>query len=128
VYRNSAFTGDLVDLGGRPHQNRFDDPKLGCLGGAAKRGFVARVHHNRLCWRYLLGFGDQTLIFRFWRMRRGTDGPKSPYFALSVSWHVDSMLFRCVAAGYDALDAFSLTSAGETARLGDRSSFPNRRL
>ena len=91
VYRNSALPGDLVDLGGRPHQKRFDDPKLGCLDGATKRSFVAGVHYNRLCWRYLLGFGDQTVIFRFWRMRRRTDGPKGPYFALSVSWHVDSM-------------------------------------
>jgi hypothetical protein len=84
---DSILGGDLVDLGGRPDEDRLDDPEFRRLDWSAERGFIARMYDDRLRRRDLLCPGDQTLVFRFWGMGRRTYGLKRAYFTLAFPWH-----------------------------------------
>src|SRR5437868_5585621 len=100
----------VVDLGGRPDEDRLDDPEFRRLR-SAERGFIARMHDDRLRRRDLLCPGDQTLVFRFRGMGLRTYCLKRAYFTFSFSGHAGCILFRSAAPDYDALDLVPLTSA-----------------
>src|SRR5262249_2395806 len=60
----TMLASDGFNLRGRSHEDRFDDPGLRRFDGAAQRRLFARMNDDGRRRRYLLGPGDQPLVFR----------------------------------------------------------------
>ena len=69
----AMLAGHAGDFGGRPHQDRDDDPGLCRFDRPAQRGFVARMHDDRRRRGNLLRSGDQPLVLAVRRRGERTE-------------------------------------------------------
>src|SRR5262249_27868084 len=90
---------DVGNLYRGPDQNGLDDPGLGGIDGPAKRGLVARMHHDSGPGRHPLSGHDQALVFRSGRLANRRAGSEPGFLARAYG---PVSLFRIDR--YEALD------------------------